>query len=42
MRQLLEFIEAAIWASFLDDNEWWIKAAPRSDLDGIVVNPRRH
>ena len=42
MRAFLAFIEAAIWSSFLDDNEWWIKGSGRSDLGAGVVNPTRH
>lgn len=25
MKAFLEFIDQAIWASFLDDNDWWLK-----------------
>jgi hypothetical protein len=42
MRAFLEFIDAFLWAAFLDENEWWIKGAGRADPFDGHVNPGRH
>jgi hypothetical protein len=38
--KLLDMFWDIIWAAFLDDNEWWIKAKERDPWDPIV-NPAR-
>lgn len=37
--RIIDLFWDAIWAAFLDDNEWWIKAQERKSID--ATNPAR-